>query len=180
VIIDFTVPRILVIDFSPRVFLRARTHAYLLIREVNGRGQFLTLESGSIEVINVTKEEDGFRVYTHSDGESDKAYIGHLLAPYRYDFMKAIRSLHEGTLGRSALADRELRNILGLKPSETKLEAGTACSLADICIELSVDPTEARKLLRTSGVEKPGARWEWELPSDVNEIRELLRGLQSS
>ena len=177
-IINFDTPRILVIDFSPRVFLRARTHSYLLIREIGGRGQFLTIESGSIEVINVTKDDDRFIVYVHSDGESDKAYIGYRLEPYRYDFMKAIRMLHEGTLSRSALADRELRNILGLKPSETKLDAGTACSLADICIELSVDPTEARKLLRANKVEKPGSRWEWELPSDVEEIRTMLRGLQ--
>ena len=174
-IINFNPPKHIVVDFSPLVFLRAKTHSYFLIREKKGKGQFLTLEQGVIEVVSLTKDTDDlYKVWIHSDGASDKAYIGFPLVPYNYDFLKAIRSLHESTLSKSAAADREIRNILGLGASEVVLEEGTSCSLADICIELGIETGEARKILRTKQVEKPGARWEWSDHGDIQHIRELL------
>ena len=175
-IIDFNPHKHIVVDFSPLVFLRAKTHSYFLIREKKGKGQFLTIEQGNIELISLTKDidDDTYKVWIHSDGASSKAYIGFPLVPYTYDFQKAIRSLHESTLGRSAAADREIRNILGLKVSEVELETGSSISLADLCVEIGIETGEARKILRTKKVDKPGSRWEWDDQGDIEYIRGIL------
>lgn len=174
-IINFNPHKHIVVDFSPLVFLRAKTHSYFLIREKKGKGQFLTLEQGVIEAVSLTKDiDDTYKVWIHSEGASDKAYIGFPLVPYNYDFLKAIQSLHESTLTKSVAADREIRNILGLAVSKEEIPHGSTCSLADICIEMGLETGEARKILRNKQVDKPGARWEWGDQGDIQHIRELL------
>jgi hypothetical protein len=34
--------------------------------------------------------------------------------------------------------------------------------LSDICKDLELDPSKARKILRESGVDKPGKSWSWD------------------
>ena len=48
-----------------------------------------------------------------------------------------------------------------------------ATTLRDICAELKIDPSEARKTLRAGGERAPGGRWEWPA-ADVAKIKALL------
>jgi predicted DNA-binding ArsR family transcriptional regulator len=61
------------------------------------------------------------------------------------------------------------------EPKAKKVSTGTATSLKDICDELKVDPTKARRILRKSDIEKPGGSWEWEDPQVIAKIKALLK-----
>lgn len=56
-----------------------------------------------------------------------------------------------------------------------RASTGTAISLKDICDELKVDPTKARRVLRKSDIDKPGGNWEWEDPQVIAKIKALLK-----
>lgn len=121
------------------------------------------------------------------------------LVPYKYDFVKAVRLYHESTLRRTPEAEREMRQVLGMpldtnlddlritgqgevevKPRERKPreqrepKEAAGYTLQELCAELKLDPTEARKALRAAKVEKPGARWEWATKEAATAVRAVL------
>lgn len=114
------------------------------------------------------------------------------LVPYDYDMLRAVQKYHSSPLGRSVAAEREMRTILGLPPlaesitdadlspaakspkvpSEPRASAGY--TLQELCAELKLDPTEARKALRAAKIEKPGSRWEWPNAEAAAAVRAVL------
>jgi len=124
------------------------------------------------------------------------------LEPFEYDFQKAVVKFHSSLLGRTAGAEREMRAILGLEklqesvtdedlaverpepkrarkgPSEAKAKpqgaSGSGYTLQELCTELGIEPTEARKYLRQQKAEKPGGRWEWPSAEAAASIRSML------
>jgi len=140
----------------------------------------------------ITKETKVYRVY------EDKEHFWDLVA-YPYDFVKAVEKYHTSHLGRSAAAEREMRAILGLEalpadvtdedlapdpPEPDEKGTGKApnkpakapggYTLQSLCLELKLDPTEARKTLRSKKVEKPGGRWEWPSAEAAAAVRAIL------
>jgi hypothetical protein len=182
--LDFTPRPKLTLDFTPRVYLKDKTHTYLFLREKKGKGYFLTLESGVVEVVRIPLEEGEYRIWERNEGQFDKSVLTfyYSLVPLNYDFMKAIRTYWNSTIEKSVSADRELRALLGLgsatvEPRDgglTKSSENSGISLADLCIELNLEGGQARKILRAAGIQKPGNRWEWTVPSAIDEIRETL------
>lgn len=188
--IDFSPKRVLSIDFSPRVFMRDRTHTYLFLREKKGKGQFLTMESGTIEIVRVPLEDGEYRVWKRNEGEVQDpkvTLIFYPLVPYEADPMRAINTYWASPLDKSPAAIRELRVLLGLPPSEEPegykergstspkaAKTSTGASLADLCTELGIEGSAARKVLRKEQIEKPGDRWEWTDPEAAQKIKDLL------
>lgn len=190
------------LDFRPRVFMRDRTHSYLWVRDGRSYGYFLTIDSGSVELVKVdieiTYERDDknkiigetkvYRVY-----ENKETYFD--LEPKDYDFQKALKRYHSTLLARSNKAEQEMRILLNLPPlapselegditpkpraerppkGESKVAAGY--TLAALCAELKMEPGEARKILRGKKIEKPGGKWEWPTPEAALSVRKALGG----
>ena len=190
IVVDFG-SKSIILDMTPRVYLMDRTHSYLFLREKKEVGYFLTMADGSIEVVKIPREEDQFIIYRKNEGEiKDEKIriIPYPLTPYNRDPLKAAQVYWKSTLPKSVAAERELRLILGLSPSEVshpeesitggkrkKSSGNGATSLADICLELGIEPSKARKLLRGK-VDKPGERWEWTDQKQIEKIRGILRG----
>lgn len=187
--VDFTPREIVRVDFSPRVFMKDRTHSYLLLREQRGKGLFLTMEAGTIEVVKVPQDDQGeYFIQERNEGmvdDKEVKFINYPLVPYPRDLSQAARVYWESTLPKSAAADRELRLILGIAASEVSPSDrddqphSGATSLASICLELGIEASRGRKLLR-GVVEKPGERWEWADPDDLARVREALGGSKPS
>lgn len=172
----------LTIDFSPpvpRCYVRDKTHTYIWLRDKGHMGIFLTLEPGTIEVVKVRLEDGVYRV---NGMKEDK------LVPIQYELLAAIRIYHESTLSKSPAAQREIANLLGLDASDipddipepakekkapTTKSTGTMFSLSDLCAELGIEPSVARKKLRGK-VEKPGGRWEWATQEELDNVKGYL------
>ena len=173
--LDFTPTRKkITIDFRHRIFMRNGTHTYLWIRDGRSYGYFLTMDTGSIEVVKLEMNHGTYRVY-----KSGQEYWD--LEPFEepYSFEKAVRMYWESTLGRSERAEREMCDILGTEPGRRAIrdmgstpqpkreklasapkQPSEGFSLVELCAEINVSPSDARKLLR-GRVEKPGSKWEW-------------------
>ncbi len=68
------------------------------------------------------------------------------------------------------------RRAKAVVPSESPARVtatGGGISLGDLCKELSVEPSLARRILR-KGMEKPGGSWTFS-PADAERARELIR-----
>ena len=185
--ISFT-PKKLSLDFTPRVYLRDRTHAYLLIKTGKKWATFLTWGNGLVERVKVHYEDGEYRCYKNNDGEVKEAVARfyHPLVPYlKMDCVELARRMWDSTFSKTPVAERELRAILGmplgeelpqptssLRPKKATPEGFT---LAGICVELNMDPTKARKLLRGK-VDKPEHGWAWATEAEANEIRVILKG----
>ena len=157
------------------VFLRDRTHTYLLIARDAYSGRFLTIDNGIVEVAIVPLLDGSYAV-------------GHdTLVPYSYDFIAAVEKYHSSHLTKTPEAEAEMAAILGLRPPETVAPPariihkaisdepkGSTYSLTDLCSDLKMEPGEARKILRHKKVQKPGARWEWANAEAASHIRSLL------
>lgn len=177
-ILDFT-PRTqrLIIDFTPplpRCYLRGKTHTYIWLRDLPRAGVFLTMESGIIEVVKVPLVDGKYHVTKFRDGT---------LEPIQYDLRKAIEVYAKSTLEKTPAARREIARIMGQEVEEEVEKApqeprgvrseGAAVSLAELCAELGLEPSAARKKLRGK-VEKPGSRWEWTNPEDIERVKGYL------
>lgn len=58
---------------------------------------------------------------------------------------------------------------------ENSEETKATTTLKDICGELGITPSAARRILRKEGVEKPGNSWSWTSPTDIAKIKGLLK-----
>ena len=170
------------LNFRPVVYMRDRTHTYLWLRDVKGKGVFLTMESGTIEVVKLNFSDDAYHVI-HAD-------IHWQLIPHSYDPILAFKKYHDSLLTKSEQAAEELSTILSLEPgpkpdkkvveklslspSKKAQSTGGGYSLADLCKELGIDPSDARKTLRNKKIEKPQGRWEWANPESADHIRKAL------
>lgn len=175
----------MIIDFTPRVWLRDHTHSYILLREEDGVGVFLTIEPGHVAIVRLERLGDGFTVH-------DGGHTWHL-QPHRYDPSKAVNRFWISTLDKTQEAVDEMARFLGVEPhptefkepepkrkpvrrpkaekrriaeaeakAEAKAASATAYTVQDMAEELGLEPTEVRKALRVGKVNKPGSRWEWE------------------
>lgn len=189
--LDFTPTRKkITIDFRQRIFMRDGTHTYLWLRDGRSYGYFLTMDTGSIEVVKLEMNHGIYRVY-----KSGQEYWD--LEPFEepYSFEKAVRMYWESTLGRSERAEREMCDILGTepgcrairdmgtpqpkqeKPASAPKQPSGGFSLAELCAEINVSPSDARKLLR-GRVEKPGSKWEWPNKEAAAGVRAILMEAQ--
>lgn len=74
----------------------------------------------------------------------------------------------------SKLKSKKLPNKKGKKVKSPR-EPQSTTSLKDICEELKVTPSTARRVLRKEGIEKPGNSWTWSSPQEVAKIKGLLK-----
>lgn len=157
------------------VFMRNKTHTYLMLTRAEHSGRFLTLESGTIEVVKVPLIGDTFLV------DQDE------LVPYEYEFLKAVEKYATSHLHKTPEAQAEITALLDgrpivappepvKKPPKAQLAAGSGYSLADLCKDAGIDPGEARKKLRQAKVEKPGGRWEWPSAEAASSLLAILKG----
>jgi len=171
------------LDFRPRVYMRQRTHTYLFLRDGRSYGYFLTMESGSIEIVKLERQDNqGYQVRDYKGDMWD-------LVPLLGDFERAIRNYHESKLSRSIKADREIRTILGLElpkeesaggaeeaqtraPKDSPSQKGSI-TLTQLCEGLKIEPGIARKILRGK-MEKPGASWSWPNREATTAVVKLL------
>jgi len=174
------------INFRPIVYMRDRTHTYLWVRDGRGDyGYFLTMDPGTIELVKIPKEDGTYRVWQDKEHSWD-------LVPYAYDPMKAFWKYHDSLLDRSPAAERELCAILDCEPRKVKPKPiaatqaaaaakrgtpppGSDYSLTQLCQELGIDPSDARKTLRRKGVEKPGSQWAWATSEAAEAARKALK-----
>ena len=190
--LDFTPTRQkLTLDFRCRIFMRDKTHTYLWLRDGRSYGYFLTMDSGTIEVAKLEMIDGTYRVHENGQKFWD-------LEPFNkpYSFEKAVRMYWESTMGRSEKAEQEMCSILGTEPGrksiramdtpQPKAQAAASgpkkpsvggYSLADLCAEINMDPSEARKKLR-GRVEKPGSKWEWASKEATSHVRAILMEAQ--
>lgn len=175
------------INFRPIVYMRDRTHTYLWLRDLGGCGQFLTMESGVIERVSLTLSGGVYHV-THNDARWE-------LTPHPYDPIQAFKKYRDSFLERSEAAATELSVVLSLEPGpkpvrnqvekpvaiSTKPEKkarnspiGGGYTLAQMCQELGIDPSDARKMLRNKKIEKPQGKWEWTNPEAAESVRKAL------
>lgn len=143
------------------VFMRDRTHTYLMLTRADYSGRFLTIDRGLVEVVVLPLVDDKFWVGSEE------------LVPYAYDFLKAVEKYSTSTLQKTPEALAEIMALLEGRPvvihqpepaapaKVQKQASSGGYSLADLCKEAGIDPGEARKKLRQAKVEKPGARWDW-------------------
>jgi hypothetical protein len=142
------------------VYMRDKTHTYLMLTRSEYSGRFLTFDSGTIEVVTLPWIDDKFWV-DHDE-----------LVPFNYEFILAVEKYASSHLGKSPEAQAEITALLDGRPLVTPPEpvkrppkaptaVGAGYSLADLCRDAGIDPGEARKKLRQAKVEKPGGRWEW-------------------
>jgi len=69
---------------------------------------------------------------------------------------------------------KEREKAKGTKASPTKNYDGPLVIIKDLADELKVEPTELRKKLRGSSIEKPSGRWEWPVGHpDLDKVRAL-------
>lgn len=175
-----------VLDFSPpvpRCYVRDKTHTYIWLRDKGNVGVFLTMDSGVIEVVKARLQEGHYHVNGHKEDQ---------LYPIQHDLLEAVKIYHFSTLSKTPAAQREIGNLLGLdtsgiiedpagaevkKPVTEKKEktasTGGTFSLAELCAELGIEPSVARKKLRGK-VEKPGGRWEWPTQGELDVVRGYL------
>lgn len=193
----------MMLNFRPCVYMRDRTHSYLWIRDGRSYAYFLTMDTGTITVAKVDMVEVGketiYRVFESGQVSWD-------LEPKDYNPMQAIQKYYDSLLPRSPAAEREMRMLLDMpplegltddgedvtpgprkqaaskpakassKPSTGKPSGGGGYSLATLCEELKMDPSEARKILRGKKIEKPGGKWEWPNAEAALSVRKALGG----
>jgi len=174
------------LNFRPVVYMRDRTHTYLWLRDENGKGVFLTMESGVIEVVKLNLADEAYHVI-HAD-------VHWQLTPHPYDPILAFKKYHDSLLVKSEQATEELAAILSLEPGPKptkkvveklanpttfnkakKERISGGYSLAELCKELGIDPSEARKALRNKKVEKPSGKWEWPNREAAEAVRKALK-----
>lgn len=159
----------------PTVFIQS-THTFIKVGD-----KFLSMVKGHIGLYRL-QEEDG--VYF---------WEGEPLQPLDYKRKDAVRKYHTSTLSRTHAADQAIRGVLGEEegagrvvdaPRERKSQKKTppqkkadGYSLASICQELGVSPSEARKELRRQKIKKPGSRWEWTDAEERDNIVNMLKEL---
>lgn len=176
------------LDFHQRTYMRDGTHSYLWLRDEEFEGVFLTMDSGEIEVVKVPRDGEGqYRVAWGAGKVS-------VLTPYEPDnFERALWIYARSTLSKSEDAQHELSSWLGgnvPKPPRRKLKraatesapksprpsvATGGLSLQDICQELGIEPSEARKALRKQ-FQKPGSSWAWATREAAEPVINFLRG----
>lgn len=174
----------------PIVYMRDRTHTYLWIRdESEFVGLFLTMDTGTITLARVNIEDGVYRVYEDAEHSWD-------LVPYEYNPQKAFLKYQDSLLDRTPKAEAEMLAILALFPgplpkpkvrlatvpqtaepkarSVASKASGGGYSLAQLCTEIGMDPSKARKILRNKKIEKPGGKWEWASAEAASSIRTAL------
>lgn len=196
-------PKVLHLGFRPMVYMRDKTHTYLWVRDEEDIGYFLTMDTGSItleriDLVTVYERDERNRIISHSRVyrvyENKELYED--LVPYEYNPMVAVQKYHESLLARTPEAEREMLRILEIDPKEARKEIaarvtspeparppkaaprspGAVYSLSDLCSELKMDPSEARKILRSQKVQKPGSRWDWPNREAAASVRAALGG----
>jgi hypothetical protein len=55
-----------------------------------------------------------------------------------------------------------------------KSTTGDGYTIQALCAEIGMDPTDARKILRSEKVQKPGGRWEWPNAGAAADVKKLL------
>lgn len=157
------------------VYMRDKTHTYLMLSRNDYNGRFLTLDSGTIEVVSVPLIDGCF-------------YVGHdQLMPYSYDFLKAVEKYANSHLQKTPEAQAELAALLGQPqvplaqlPVKTPPKALPEASVGpytiiDLARDTGLSPEEIRKRLRKLKVERPGGRWEWPSVEAAEPLRSLLK-----
>lgn len=158
------------------VFIEGTRH-FVLVKEGRDYDHYLTLEEGAYKVVKVGKESEvrkRWRPYNYTPAEAARIAEKSFL-PKTADAARAICQLQ----GKPVAAETPTTPTSeGEKPTTRKRTVsaggGTGYSLAQMCEELSIEPFDARKLLREKKVQKPGSRWEWPTKDAAKDVIKLL------
>lgn len=178
------------VDFKRRVLFNRHRNVHLLVHEGRNISQFLTMASGSIEVLKLGRDQVATELFH--------------LPNYDDQFYHALEVMHNSTLRKSPRAERLIQGLLTsyIKPGQLMSDDDPAeltqrkaakrqarknrqadkskptrrgrkeatpptasgqdtFTLEALCEELGIEPGQARSRLRRAKAEKPGARWVW-------------------
>lgn len=62
----------------------------------------------------------------------------------------------------------------GTPKEDTPAAAGEGYTIQELCKEIGIEPTEARKILRAQKVQKPGGRWAWADKKAAAPIKKII------
>lgn len=90
---------------------------------------------------------------------------------------KAPRRVSKPTLSEQGLTSEKRKPIKKVKAESTRAPgSGSLVTLASLVEASNVEARIARRRLRNSEIEKPGAQWEWEAGHpDIAKVKELLK-----
>lgn len=163
------------ISDQPEIFFSRNGYTHIPLGEDDDHAYFISTQSGIIDVYKLPKEE------TRN------------LRPNFTKVKYAAKVLLESFIEKSERAQRLLELIVNDQPlppvgqyrkkRPQKLvkekvvmtqKNPDAIPLKKICAQLDIDPTDARKVLRSEKVSKPGGRWEWP-KKEADRITKLLK-----
>ena len=170
-IIDFSdTGKKITMDFSPRVFMEDKTHSYLLVEPGKNNDLFMRFGNGCIELVKL--------------GKSSTTRLA--LVPQVYDYYRALEHYLNSQLSKTTRVERILKEQLGIsteglvvaedeaeEPKKALKTQNHEYTLQELCTELNMNPTGARKVLR-GRIEKPENGWKWTEKADVDLVRAVL------
>lgn len=74
-----------------------------------------------------------------------------------------------------ATTERKLKRKERAEIRRREKEPSTDYTLADLCGEIGMNPSKARKLLRAKGKKPPEGTWKWPSKEDARSIKRFLR-----
>lgn len=143
-----------------KVFIDRNRHTYLLYRDSEKTKQFVSMVSGKIDTVSLSKSE--FKDLIEYTLQTPQHFADIYLKSYM-EISRAARAVLAGVLGTELAAVAEA--------SAPSFSSGSV-GLEEICEALKITPQVARKHLRKL-VDKPGGRWEWE-PDQAEKIKQML------
>ena len=143
-----------------KVWVDSSRHTYLQYRDTGKVRHFITMESGSIDQVQL-KYVDYVKLKPckSTPEQFARVYLGSCL-----NISRGARAILRGILGAHTESEA---------PVEAARFSGGTVSLQEISEVLGKSPTECRKHLRKL-VNKPGGRWVWS-PEEAEKITNLLR-----
>ena len=63
-------------------------------------------------------------------------------------------------------------------PKALSAPAKDRYTLKDLCMEIGMEPSQARRLLRSSGQKTPSGGWVWDSPKEVEGVKRFLKKSQ--
>ena len=182
--VTFLGPRQARAIFMSNVFLD-KTYTYLLVRTGERYNHYVTLNTGTMEVVRLGKDSEivqRLRPYPkYSLKHAAEIYLRSTLikTDEAVEVLDAILNNEDDEQINFLLEKKNHRDSKrgGLeKPTkqERNIIRANMVSLDQICNELKIAPARARALLRKHDVKKPGASWSWE-KSQYSQVLNMFR-----
>jgi hypothetical protein len=151
--------------------IHKHTKSEHLIKEMIGdRIHLINLRTGELKVLPYPLFK---KLYTLTDEEPQ---IPEFQVNLSVEVDEASTMAKEVSYEATKIKKRNRVRIPSERPKKkTKPNRGSIITLKELCTELGLEPSKARKLLRKANIEKPGASWEWNNKEDIQRIKTLLK-----